>query len=202
MTVNPWSIAVGVYIVFAVVSLIPFVVVSLKGVKPNDAGPSFEDNPILKPVAKQRLQQHFDRMRGTLGFWKREGTRYRLLHNYCVVWTLPFSVLIPLLSQITTTDPASRLLLTLVSVHAALCLAFHKGLKVEQNFRAFRLGESEFYDIYRRFLDQPSAFGDTEDKQLQRYFEEAEGIRKAVRNAETDNIPAVVESSQRRGSGT
>ena len=63
--------------------------------------------------------------------------------------------------------------------------------KVAEHFKAFRHGESEFYDTYRRLLDSPETFGPDEDSQLKRYFEEVEIIRRFVRNAETDSLPMV-----------
>ena len=76
-----------------------------------------------------------------------------------------------------------------ISSHVALALSFHNGLKVSNGMRAFRLGESEFYDLYRRLLDRPESFGQDEEAQLDRYFREVERIRRLVRNAETDTIP-------------
>lgn len=76
-----------------------------------------------------------------------------------------------------------------LSAHIALVLAFHRGLKVGERFKAFRHGESEFYDLYRRFLDRPDTFGADENAQIAKYFEETEIIRKFVRNTETDSLP-------------
>jgi hypothetical protein len=104
----------------------------------------------------------------------------------------------PFLTQaIDPNDPASKWLLTLIAAHIALLLAFHRGLKVAERFKAFRHGESEFYDTYRRLLDRPSTFGPDEAIQLTKYFEEVEMIRKFVRNAETDTLPNVEDVRER-----
>ena len=96
----------------------------------------------------------------------------------------------PFLTQaIDPKDAASKWLLTIIAAHIALLLSFHRGLKVAERFKAFRHGESEFYDTYRRLLDSPETFGPNEDAQLRKYFEEVETIRKFVRNAETDSLP-------------
>jgi hypothetical protein len=98
----------------------------------------------------------------------------------------------PFLTQaIDPSDKASRWFLTTVAVHVALLLGFHRGLKVAEHFRAFRHGESEFYDTYRRLLDRPEVFGSDESSQIKTYFEEVATIRKFVRNAETDSLPMV-----------
>jgi hypothetical protein len=68
---------------------------------------------------------------------------------------------------------------------------------VEANYRAFRQGESEFYDLYWRFLDEPATFGKTEEVQLRRYFSETEAIRRYVRAAEIGNLPSLDDSRDR-----
>jgi hypothetical protein len=89
-----------------------------------------------------------------------------------------------------------NLFLTVVSTHTALLLAFQKGLKVDDNFKAFRRGESEFYDLYRRLLDRPKTFGNSEEEQLDAYFADVESVRKCIRNAETDNLASVQGAEQ------
>ena len=88
-------------------------------------------------------------------------------------------------------QPYSKLLPTIVSTHTAILLAFHNGFKVDKNFKSFRHGESDFYDLYRRLLDRPESFGETEGERLNTYYREVEIVRKFVRNAETDNLPMV-----------
>lgn len=98
----------------------------------------------------------------------------------------------PFLTQaIDPSAPAAKWLLTAISLHIALILGFHKGLRVAENFRAFRHGESEFYDLYRLMLDQPSKLGATEDEQIENYFTQVAVLRRLIRNAETDNLPTL-----------
>jgi CRISPR/Cas system-associated protein Csm6 len=126
-----------------------------------------------------------------LKFWKKQAVTYKRFHYYTIWWTIPSAVVIPFLAQAVTQDPFSKWLITLISSHTAILLSLHKALKVERNYKAFRQGESEFYDLYRRLLDRPSAFGETEEEQLNNYFDAVENVRKYVRNAEVDNFPAV-----------
>ncbi|AEV34972.1 hypothetical protein PSE_0460 [Pseudovibrio sp. FO-BEG1] len=62
--------------------------------------------------------------------------------------------------------------------------------------KAFRLGESEFYDTYRRLMDRPDSFGETEENQITKYFIEVERIRKFIRNAETETMPSISENAE------
>jgi hypothetical protein len=83
----------------------------------------------------------------------------------------------------------SKWLLVIISSHVALAISFHRGLKVSEGMKAFRHGESEFYDLYRRLMDRPYSFGKTEEEQIDAYFSEVERVRKFVRHAETETIP-------------
>jgi len=66
----------------------------------------------------------------------------------------------------------SKALITCVSAHTAINLALHRAFKVDLNYRAFRQGESSFYDLYRRILDRPQSLGKDEPEQLAAYFEQ------------------------------
>lgn len=187
---NGWMFASICYIIIAVGTFIPTFKAIVKRVKLHPGGSGFEDSMFTSSI-KEKLIQHYSRIQGTLIFWKNQAEKYRRFHYYCLCWTIPSSIIIPILTQYTTEDQYSKLLLTIISSHTAILLAFHRGFKVDKNFKSFRHGESEFYDVYRRMLDRPSVFGETEDEQLARYFHEVETIRKFVRNAETDNFPII-----------
>jgi len=188
-----WSFSIGLYLGLALITFLPTLKTLMSGVKLNEGGASFKDSGFSEK-AKVRLEQHFSRLQGTLAFWKREATRNSRFHYYCLWWTIISSSIMPFLTQaIDPHDAASKWLLTIIAAHMALLLSFHRGLKVAERFKAFRHGESEFYDTYRRLLDSPESFGADEDKQLQKYFEEVELIRKFVRNAETDSLPMLEE---------
>ena len=186
-----WEWLVWCYLAIALLTLIPTLTVLITGVKLNEGGASFAESRF-SPQGKERLAQHFSRLQGTLAFWKRDTSRSRRFHYYCVSWTIVSSSLMPFLTQaIDESDPASKWFLTTVAAHIVLLLGFHRGLKVEERFKAFRHGESEFYDTYRRLLDRPEAFGDNEEEQIAKYFDEVQVIRRFVRSAETDSIPLV-----------
>jgi hypothetical protein len=85
--------------------------------------------------------------------------------------------------------PRGKWLLVIISSHVALALSFHRGMKVSEGMKAFRQGESEFYDLYRRLLDRPQLLGQTEAEQIDNYFSQVESIRRLVRHAETETIP-------------
>ena len=150
-------------------------------------------------TAKKRRQSSLSisqESREHWGIWKKQAEIYRRVHYYTLVWTIPASVGIPFLVQAIDSDPASKWLVTIVSAHTAILLAFHKALKVDANFRTWREGESHFYDLYRKMLDRPETFGDTESKQLASYFDAVENLRMFIRNAELDNTPSIAEAQR------
>ncbi|MBG1244714.1 hypothetical protein [Nostoc sp. NZL] len=205
---NTWLIASIIYISIAVITFIPTLKAIIKKVKLYPGGASFDESSYFSEEAKKSLIQHYSRLQGTLLFWKNEASKYTRFHFYCLWWTIPSATLIPTVTQLIDGTPYSKLFLTIVSTHTAMLLSFYKGFKIESNLKAFRHGESEFYDLYRRLLDRPLSFGDTEAKQLESYFYEVELIRKYVRNAETDNFPFLSEEvrlsleNKKSGSGS
>ncbi len=186
-----WLVAIVVYGALAVLTAIPIIAALVRGVRLHPGGASFNESSAFSDAAKTKLTQHYSRMAGTLGFWKNQAELYRRLHYYTLCWTIPSSVAIPFLVQAITADPSSRWLATLVSGYTAVLLSFHRALKVDANYKAFRQGESGFYDTYRRLLDRPESFGASEDEQVAAYFDAVENLRKYVRNAEIDNLPSV-----------
>jgi len=188
---TPWSISNIVYVLLAVLTFIPVVKAILKKVTLHPGGETFSESPYFSEENKKILQQHFTRLYGTLIFWKNKAEWHKRFHYYTLCWTIPISILIPIVTQTLDMTSESKLFLTIISTHTALLIAFHRALKVENNYKAFRHGESEFYDLYRRLLDRPNSFGATEEEQIEFYFIEVEKIRRTVRLSETDNLPLI-----------
>ena len=186
-----WIDFIVIYAFLAIVTFVPTLRAIFRRVKLHPAGDSFKVSFYFSEEEKSLLEQHYSRIQGTLGFWKNQAEKFKRFHYYCLFWTIPSSIMIPIVIQAMNYSSLSKILLTIISTHTAILLAFHRGFKAEDNLKAFRLGESEFYDTYRRILDRPSSFGETSKEQLQNYFKQVEEIRKFVRNAETDNFPAV-----------
>src|SRR4051812_31552194 len=167
ITINmtPWTASIICYIGLALVSFVPVTIAMLRKVDLHPGGETFSESPYFSEGNKKLLQQHFTRLHGTLIFWKNKAEWHKRFHYYTLFWTIPVSILIPIITQTMDTTFEAKLFLTIISTHTALLIAFHRALKIENNFKAFRHGESEFYDLYRRLLDRPSSFGTTEEKQ-------------------------------------
>lgn len=196
---SAWAMATTVYGCLLVLTALPAVVAAIRGVKLHPGGASFDESTAFSEQGRRRLSQHYSRLAGTLGFWKKQAEVYRWLHYYTLCWTIPSSVAIPFLIQAMDSDPWSRWLATLASGATAVLLTFHRALKVDANYKAFRQGESDFYDTYRRLLDRPATFGATEDAQIETYFDEVENLRKYLRNAEIDNLPTLEQVKEQLG---
>ena len=188
-----WFVATITYLVFAIGTLLPTLSALVGKIQPNPAGITFEQTTAFSEQGRTRLSEHYSRLQGTLGFWKARATIYTRFHFYCVTWTILSAWAVPLIGVMApqVEGSLSKWLLVIISSHVALSLSFHRGMKVSEGMKAFRHGESEFYDLYRRLFDRPHLMGETEDVQIDRYFSEVERIRKFVRNAETDSIPEV-----------
>lgn len=186
-----WIVGSGLYVIALLATLVPAIRALRQKVELAPPGAGFDDSPHFTDAAKALLNQHYSRIRGSLGYWKNQAALYKSLHFYSVLWTIPSAVVIPILTQAIEAGNFSKTTVTLVAAVTAILLAFHKGLKLEDNLKAYRHGESEFYDLVRRLLDRPETFGKDESEQLATYFDEVERVRRFVRNAETDNLATV-----------
>ncbi|PYE30667.1 uncharacterized protein DUF4231 [Rhizobium sp. PP-WC-1G-195] len=190
MNESYWLLAIKLYVSFAGITALPVLWTIFSKVPLNKGGPHFDVSPHFTDAEKLLLQHHYERIRGTLSFWKTQAERYKRAHFYCLSWTIPSSVIVPVLAQATDTDAYSKWLITVVSAFSAILLALHRAFKISDNYRAYREGESMFYDTYRRMLDRPETFGDTSTR-VEAYFAEVEALRKFIRNTETDNTPSL-----------
>lgn len=191
MTNDPWFDGLIVLSILILISVIHILSAALKKVKLNGGGPGFDSAFGFSDDAKQRLENHYKRMEGTLGFWKNKAALYGRMYSYAVLWSILSGVLIPVLIQdYSSSNLWARVFLTVFSAWIGLIVALNRGFKAEELFRKFRQSESEVYDIRRRLLDRPETFGSTEEERLSRYFETMEKIRVAGRDAETTNFPS------------
>lgn len=188
---DKWVLVIFIYLIIAALTFIPVLKAILKKIKLFDGGASFNESIYFTDEGKKLLNQHYSRIQGTLIFWKNQAEKYKLFHYYCLIWSIPISIFIPILTQLLEVNFYSKLFLTVISSHAALLIGFHQGLRVESNYRAYRNGESDFYDLYRQMLDEPQSFGETESEQITNYIKQAAIVRKLVRNAEINNFPTL-----------
>lgn len=196
MDIAYWTYAIWGFVSLAFVTFLPVLFALAKKVKLNPRGDHFADSPHFSDLSKKLLEQHYSRLEGTLVFWKNKAEKHRRFHYYTLCWTIPISILIPIITQAMDSSTESKLFLTIISSHTALLWGFHRALKIENHFKAFRNGESEFYDLYRRLLDRPKSLGNSETEQIENYFSEAERIRKLVRLSEIDNFPMIDDNTK------
>jgi hypothetical protein len=194
---DPWRLALCVYCIALLASSFSVLQAVFRKVQLKPGGSAFGESPHFSADAKKQLEQHYSRLQGTLLYWKNQAAKYQAMHYFCLFWTIPSAVVIPILTQSVSDANGSKLLLTVISASTAILLSFHSGLKVEDSYKAFRHGESEFYDMYRRLLDRPWAFGESEKAQLEKYFEDVESLRRFIRNAETKNLATLDEARER-----
>ena len=190
---NVWIFVTIIYLAIALLSFIPVLNAILKKVELHDGGKSFKESNYFTDIEKSRLINHYSRITGTLGFWKNQALKFKRFHYYVLCWTLPTSILIPIITLVSD----SKIFLTVISTFTAILLSFHRGLKSEDNYKSYRHGESEFFDTYRRLLDNPYSFGKNKEEQILNYFSQVESIRRYVRNAETDNLATLDESKRK-----
>src|ERR1041385_8528086 len=86
-SVSNWAWGTLAYVALAVVTFWPVLKAFLGPVPLNPGGASFKDAKHFSEEAKERLEQHFSRIQGTLGFWKKQASKFHRFHIYTVCWT-------------------------------------------------------------------------------------------------------------------
>jgi hypothetical protein len=186
MKIDWWLMSIIIYFGLAIATFIPVFKAILKKTDPELKEP-FKDSDYFDDAQKKRLNQHYQRIQGALQFHKNKVVKFSRYHYYTLMWTIPTSIAIPILITYIQGD-ISRLFVTLISAFCAILLSFHKAFKVEEGYKAYRMSESAFYDVYRQFLDRPASFGDTKEKQIDQYFAVVEKVRGELRRTELDHI--------------
>ena len=195
MTDETWYWLIAAYALLAIGTFIPTAQALFQKVQLLPGGSGFDESPSFSPEAKEQLRQHYSRIAGTLGFWKTHAARHTRFHQYCLAWSVVIGATVPVLVQyVSGSVPASKWLITIISLHGSVSLGLHRIFRVEANLKVYRHGESEFYDLRRRLLDTPRSFGRNEAAQVTKYFEEVAIVRRYVRNGETDNLPTIEEA--------
>ena len=186
---NLWLLATFGYLGTAALTFVPVTLALFRRIPLHDGGDGPDESPLFSEDARTRLRQNHSRLLGTLVFWKKWAECYKRFHYYSLGWIITSSVLVPVLTQAITQDPYSKWFLSVVAAFSAILLSFQRLLKIEQNYKVFRLGESSYYDLRRQVLDRPQSFGASEPVQLEAYFLQVEELRRRVRDAEIDNFP-------------
>lgn len=136
-----WQLFSTFYGVAALVSFYPVAKAMLKKFNLQEAAFSFKDSPHFSEEEIIKLEQHYSRLQGALVFWKNCAAKYGFLHHYCIFWVIVGGISTPTLIQsIDSGDSPVKWAVTGISIHVALLSAVHKGFKVEQNYKNFRLG--------------------------------------------------------------
>ena len=71
-----WDYALIIYISLALLSFLPTLWAILKKVKLNPDGEGYDQSPFFDEKQKKRLNQHYSRIAGTLGYWKNHSEKY------------------------------------------------------------------------------------------------------------------------------
>ncbi|TKD44651.1 hypothetical protein [Azotobacter chroococcum] len=117
---NIYQILFWSYLFLAVATLLPTLKDVIAGVKLNPGGASFEQATHFSAENRTRLQDHYTRMMGTLGFWKKRAETYTSFHYYCVIWTILSAWAVPIIASLAPTATSegeySKLLIVLGAV--------------------------------------------------------------------------------------
>jgi hypothetical protein len=184
---NLWCQGTTGIIILIIVNFIYILFAALKKVSLKKPKYWFKNNENFRNE-KQRLEEHEDRILGTLIFWKNKAA----LHNRMVMsrtyWGLISSILIPVLLQYYKDDNIyANAFMTILSTWVSFITILSFTLKSDEKYRGYRQCESDYYDLARELLDNISSDDKILKLQVSEFIISASQIRRLGRAVETDS---------------
>lgn len=197
---SPWFVALSVLIVGILTTIVSLAEAFLNQVRLDEA-PKWIEQATNLGGQKQRVLEHYERLKGTLVYWKNDAAAHNRLHNARVFWSLLSAVLLPVLVRLYDgTEQWSLIFMTVFTTWTGLIVALAYTFKSEQRYQGMRQQESDYYDLARRLLD----FADSNDPDIKdvvdQYIADTEAIRQMARRVETGAPPSAVDFLAKKSS--
>jgi len=193
--VSLWEYMFYLVLVAATGTMLPIVYAFLKKVKLNKVSQWFGEANSFEEQ-KERLVVHESRIAGTLVYWKNKAAAHHRLHLARVTWSLVSAVTLPVIVQFYDSgNPWSVAFLTALTIFSGFIVALAHAMKSEEMYRGFRECESDYYDVARQLLDNPTDTPEARKEQVDKFLITAEKIRKAGRKVETSSPPSGLNSA-------
>jgi len=185
LTTDPWFYAT-IALAFAILSTIaPVVRKFLKKVELDASAPWFED-AIDLGEEKDRVEENFQRIHGSLVYWKNNAAAFNSLDDARVFWSIVSSVTLPVLVQIyDSSEVFANVFFTSLTVWTGALVTYAYTVKAEQKYQGFRAIESDYYDLSRELLDFARNEPDNLKKRVDQYIHMVAKIRELARDVET-----------------
>ncbi|EJS74568.1 hypothetical protein [Bacillus cereus] len=155
----------------------------------NEQKKVFDNTPEIGDELKEWLETEYKNLTGVLGIWQKKAWTYKWLHYFIISWVTIIPMIIPFLLGYVQHNNYAMLLVKVASLLSAVLLGIHSTFKIQDNYKKYRLFESQVYDLVRRMKADPASFGDTDSQRRIGFFEAIQRVRDEGRNAEIDNIP-------------
>lgn len=182
---DPWLYATIVLIIGVMITLVPLCRRFFKKVQLEDVRPWFEESDGLGNQ-RERVASHFERMRGTLVYWKNKAAAYRALENARIFWSILSSVTLPVLVQVYDSSAVfANVFFTGLTVWTGGLVTYAYTVKAEQKYQGFRSIESDYYDESRELLDFAQKEPAELEDRVEIYFRTVAKIREMARDVET-----------------
>lgn len=141
---DPWAVAIALQVVGMVATVIPVGQALLERIDLN-AAPTWIEHSVHLGAQRDRVLDHYARIKGTLVYWKNQAAAHSRLHSASVTWSLLSAVLLPVLVQYhDQSNDAANAFLTMLTTWTGLVVAVASALKSEQRYQGMRQTESDY----------------------------------------------------------
>lgn len=173
-----WILIIALHCFFAIATLIPTLRALFGVLNLHYGGISFAESQIhfFNADQKARLIKQYRELIPILTEWKNKSERYGRFYKYYIFWTTLILAFVPIMVISMHVHSYVKLFLFIMLVHYSILIVCNSAFKAKERYIAFRNGESNYYDIWRRFHDAPWLFGDSPDEQIEKYFSITEEV--------------------------
>jgi hypothetical protein len=185
LAADPWFWAT-VALVFAILfTVIPLLRKFTEKIELSAVQPWFHESDDLGDQ-KERVINNFERIRGSLVYWKKKAAAFNALDDARVFWSIISSVTLPVLVQVYDSSQLfANVFFTSLTVWTGGLVTYAYTVKAEQKYQGFRAIESDYYDASRDLLDFAKDSPDNLNERVDHYIRTVAKIREMARDVET-----------------
>jgi len=196
INIDLWFISTIILFIFIIMTIVIIMAAFFEKIQLKKPQKWFDESEHFEEQ-KKRLQDHQERIMGTLMFWKNKAALHNRLHMSRIYWSLISSIIIPVLLQFFDKNNAwANTFMTVLSTWTAILIGLTQTLKSEEKYRGYRQCESDYYDLSRELMDNPAKDEEKLKKQVDEFLDVVSQIRKIGRAIETDSTISVRTSNK------
>jgi len=186
------TLFLSIYILIAILTFLPVLFQLIRTIPKSKNAEAIESAGIDEWAAKT-LKSRISRDEGALSYWRKyiyfcKGYKY-----YAAFWITIIGIFIPIVTQFSGTEENVmvfvKVILTVISLHSAIVLAFNRVLKIDSNYNTYRTAAANYSRNLNLAIDNIRLDVGKKDQYINTFITDTQNIRKTISAQEAESIP-------------